>query len=661
MKKILKPIAILLATLLLIVLAAVGYLLFIFDANQFKSQITQVVKEKQQRTLSIDGALKLTFYPNLGVDLGKTSLSARNSEVVFARLDSAHVSLALMPLLKKELVVDRIELTGLDLTLSRDKDGKTNIDDLLPKAKDNAQPAADTDSGTLKFDVKGLALKHANLHLFGADNKPIAALKNIDLDTGRIADKVSTQLDLSGELEAPAKKLRATFKLNGKLRFDLKAQTVAAEKLAISSKISKATQLWEISLSSPLQANLLTKQLTLAALSIDAKLANAATPQKVLTIPLRGNLQADLGKENISGKLTSSFDESHIESSFSVTKFSPMAIKFDIGIDRINLDRYLSPKTTAASASAAATPAAKSEAKPEAPLNFSALKTLTLDGNLRIGALQVQNIKATSVSTRLRNTQGKLEIAPLAAQLYGGSLSGGIGVNANDNSVSLRPQLSNININPLLKDALNHDNLEGRGNLTLNLTMAGNTPTAFKRNLNGTIALALQDGAVKGINLAKAFRNFNAALGRNQDQKMVADSSEKTDFSALTASMRFANGVGSSDDLALKSPFLRVGGDGTVNVAHDTLDYIARVTVVNSATGQGGIDLGQLKNLTVPVRISGPLEQPAFEIVYSEVAQDVLKSVIANKLGLNTPEKKEEAKKEAVDQLQNKLKDLLKF
>src|SRR5262252_1713609 len=92
--------------LLLVVAAAI--LAATFDPNKYKPVIIKAVQESKQRTLSIPGEIRLTFFPKLGASLGKLSLSERNSSATFASIDSARVSVALLPLLRKQVVVDHV-------------------------------------------------------------------------------------------------------------------------------------------------------------------------------------------------------------------------------------------------------------------------------------------------------------------------------------------------------------------------------------------------------------------------------------------------------------------------------------------------------------------------------------------------------------------------
>ena len=107
--------------LLLLVIAIGGIFIFAatFDANQYKEQITSAVKKQTGRDLLIEGDLKLSVYPDIAIALNKTSFTNAPgfSKEKFAIIESGKISVKLLPLLNKELKVDRIHLDSLKLNL----------------------------------------------------------------------------------------------------------------------------------------------------------------------------------------------------------------------------------------------------------------------------------------------------------------------------------------------------------------------------------------------------------------------------------------------------------------------------------------------------------------------------------------------------------------
>ena len=176
--KILKYIAFALGGVAALLIAGGLFIYATFDADKLKSELTQIVKEKKQRTLTIDGEVALSFWPSIGVRLGRTRLSEHASDAEFAALDSARVSLAVLPLLSKQVVIDRLELAGVGATLVRGKDGKLNIDDLLST---DDKP----DSQSVRFDVASIRFKDGKLTYRDEQSARSVTLSALDLTTGK--------------------------------------------------------------------------------------------------------------------------------------------------------------------------------------------------------------------------------------------------------------------------------------------------------------------------------------------------------------------------------------------------------------------------------------------------------------------------------------------
>ncbi len=138
MKKIIKYILLVVGGIALVFAAAVAYILVTVNPNDYKPKIIKLVKEKTHRDLRLDGDIKLTVFPSIGLSLSKISLSEFRSDRQFMSVDNARVSLALIPLLSRRVVVNEVALSGAKAELVKRKDGKLNIDDLISAG--GAQP-----------------------------------------------------------------------------------------------------------------------------------------------------------------------------------------------------------------------------------------------------------------------------------------------------------------------------------------------------------------------------------------------------------------------------------------------------------------------------------------------------------------------------------------
>ncbi|MFH1045234.1 MAG: AsmA family protein, partial [Pseudomonadota bacterium] len=247
-----------------------------------------------------------------------------------------------------------------------------------------------------------------------------------------------------------------------------------------------------------------------------------------------------------------------------------------------------------------------------------------------------------------------LDVSPIAANLYQGSLAGALSMQAAATpAIAVKQTLTGVNVGPLLKDAANLDVLEGRGNVTVDVNGQGNTVSAIKKALGGNAAIKLTDGAVKGINIAATIRDVKSKLGALKGEKtQAANAAEKTDFSELSATFNIRNGVARNSDLSGKSPLLRLGGEGDIDIGNENLNYLLKATVVATAAGQGGKELADLKGVTVPVRLTGSFGAPQYKIDFSGMASELAKAKVE--------EKKEEIKARVQERLQDQLKGLFR-
>ncbi|HWA36814.1 MAG TPA: AsmA family protein [Burkholderiales bacterium] len=670
--------------LLVLLVAAIAIFAATFDPNKYKPQIEAAVKEQTGRTLKLQGDLKVAVFPSLGADVGNVTLSELNPAQEFVSLDSAHGSVALLPLLKGEVIVDRIRVSGLKANVIKDKNGKFNFQDLI-EGKDKPRPEAKKDekkggeAGGAKFDIAGINIDKSSVSYKDLATGQELALTDLTLATGRIGEKADGRLQLGVTARGSKPALNARLDLAGDYKVDLPAKAYALSKVDGSLKGTLDQDTIEAKLTAPkidiaadkasgeavtadfrLKGPRRNAELALKIAGIQGSAKALAIPQFTATIalsgpdmpremkvPLSGSVRADLEKETMNADLTSKFDESNIQAKLGLAKFSPPAYVFDVNVDKLNLDQYFPPKPKAAPT----TPEGKAEkkAKPEdTPVDLSPLKELNANGKLQVGALQAQGLKLANVKAEVKAANGRLDV-PHSANLYEGSITGALGAQASGNRVTVRESLSGISIGPLLRDFAQQDRLEGKGNVSLDVAGAGATVNTIKKSLDGSAKVNLKDGAVKGIDVAGLLRKVKS-LGKSDEGS--ADSKEKTDFSELNATFQIKDGVAHNKDLDLKAPLIRVNGAGAIDIGNSTMDYTVKAAVVASAKGQGGAGLEQLSGLTVPVKLSGPFDDLKYKVDYGAVAGNLAKSKIGEKV--------QEGREKVEEKVKDRLKGLIR-
>ncbi len=774
MPRFVKYLAIALGAILLLLIGLVGFLAATFNPNDYKGMVIKLVEEKKQRKLNIPGTISLKFFPHIGANLGKISLSERGSDQEFASMENASVSLAVLPLLKKQLVVDKVEVNGLRANLIRHADGKMNIDDLLAKEEKSNEK--------ISFDIEGVKIGEAELSFDDRQAKRKIALRHLNFESGRIESGVASQLKLAVEIQADAPKLAGklnlktgflldlaqqqyrldgldvqldgkfldfsqlnlqakgdasmkaanqTVQLNGlsmqlkgqrngqdilaKLaipKLDLSEKELQADKISASASLTQGKDKIDLALDAPsfkgdrqavnlpllalqievaqqqmhakgkleadMQLNLdkmllSAKQLNLQMdgkagehaifaklgstmqvdikrsvanlpkLNLDLKLPHPAGPSAgTLAFKADGNLSVDWAAQNLASVLKGKLDETNFDAKLGLKNFASPQYTANVVMDKIDADRY---RVNQPVADAAAN-------KPEVPIDLRGLAKLQANANLQVASIKVANMQMSNLKVELHAQPGKIELAPLSANLYGGSVQGALGLHLNKGQqFVIKQNLTGINIGPLLKDAIKKNPIDGKGNVVLDISTEGATLSQWKKAMNGTAKLSLVDGSVSGFNLAKIIRDGKAMMGGGDSTKTgTANAQDKTDFSELSASLQIKNGIAHNEDLSLKSPLFRVTGNGDINLGEDKLDYLVKPTIVASLQGQGGPELQALKGITVPVRLKGPFTSLAWSIDFGALA----KEAAAQKVN----EKKEEVKTKLGDKLKDGLKGL---
>lgn len=461
----------------------------------------------------------------------------------------------------------------------------------------------------------------------------------------------------SGERVLAAARLEGGQDADLKLTLEGLAGTAAAlriERLAVALTARQGGRRLAASLSSPAVASLEAQTFALQALAGELGLEDPALPAGPVKLPIDGRFALDARAQTVDLRLATRLDEAPLKAELGVRGFGPMQLRIDAQAERLDLDRLLPP----AQPSATPAPPAAGEAAADPPVDLGALKSLDLQADLRVGQFKARGLRASRIHVGARATGGRLELAPLAAALYGGTLEGRASAAADGNRLALAATLAGVSIEPLLKDALGRDLLQGSGNVRLDLRTGGASVGALTRALEGSVAVRLRDGAIKGINLAQKLRDAQSLVGKGP-QGGAMSGTEKTDFSELAASATIAGGVARSDDLELKSPLLRVGGAGQADLGARRLDYTARVSVVGTLTGQDGKQLTALRGVTVPVRLDGPFDQLAWGIDWNAVAQQALKSKVVDEAKARLAPKVEEQRERLKDQARDALKGLL--
>lgn len=214
MNKLLKYALIAIVSIILLVLLAMAYFAATFNPNDYKQDIIDLVKKEKDRTLTIDGDITLAFWPKLGANLGKLSISEHQSDKTFASINSAKVALAVLPLLKNSLVVDTIYIDGANANIVKYKDGSTNYDDLMSAEEESSE------STEIQFNVQGINITDSAVSYTDETQDAIYSITDFNLATGHVALAKPVDVETSFKVSANQPAINIQKKVKGEFFYD---------------------------------------------------------------------------------------------------------------------------------------------------------------------------------------------------------------------------------------------------------------------------------------------------------------------------------------------------------------------------------------------------------------------------------------------------------
>ncbi|MCX2759494.1 AsmA family protein [Vibrio sp. Sgm 22] len=701
-----KKLLIFIAVPVFVVVAAILALVLLVNPNQFKPLIVEQAQKHTGLELVIEGDISWQFFPSIGFELGQTEL--RNPEGFtqpnLFKVDTVGVDVSVTPLFSNQLEIGNITLDGAEFYLETLKDGRKNIDALTQaSAPQESEPAADTSSESAPApqeqtttDASGWTINLAGVTvsnaLFEMDDKQAGSftkLYDVSLNLSEFAVDTWTTATFAASGENNQQKFSAEGSAEFKLaegfasyalrnidlnaKFNDPATSIESAKIGLNTfEFDKVNQLTyavvgnaagldlDLKGGGELTVDSAISKVKLNKLTLDSTLKGDALPQSPMKVDMLSDLSFDLTKSHLSFVLEKLQANSiALDGKADVTLSEIPKVRFSLHSPNIDLDEFLGLGNSTETASNAPSDSAggstsnagSSTPAKEVEPDLSALKTLDVKGDITIDKFKANNAKMQNVKTAFSVNRGIAELTSFTSNLYDGSISATARLDARNTpaTYTAKKKIKGVKVQPLLVDVAENDMLEGTGNIDVDVKGKSLTPTGIKQNLVGTIAINFEDGAVNGINVAQLIReNYAKIKGEKVESK---DEAQKTDFSAMKATLKVDKGWVSTNDLTAQSPLLRVTGQGKANFINETVDFLVRTSIVGSLEGQGGKNIDDLKDVTIPIKVTGQWADPKFALVFDDVLKQKAQKEIDRGVNKLTDKIKDEKTKEAVDGL----------
>lgn len=655
----------------------------LFDPNDYKNEITAAVKNATGRDLTLDGDLELALFPTIRIAVGSAALSNAPGfgAEPMARIDSAELSVGLLPFLAQRVEISEARLTGLTLNLARDARGRNNWQDLAGgTAADGAAPAEGAAAPRLDLGVGAVQIADAHVVWNDAATGSRWELTQFGLEAEEFGAGRQFPLRMSFGLAGADVAVKVAAETQATLALDANEYTLAELDVTIDG--SGAAWPGEPSQAhltfDSLVANLAEETVTLGGLTLEflgITMAGSLEGQKLLSdLALAGAVEirefaprtvlerfgvnvatADAGvlarasakasfvynaRELGLRDMQLALDDSALTGRIAL---EGERLTYNLTVDDINIDRYLPPAEDAP---------AEEGSLDEVDLPLDVLRTVDARGELKFGKAKFSGLTLTNAAFGLNAANGGVRLTP-SADLYGGKLTGDIRVQVEADAarMTVEQTLDDVNVAALGQDLLGAADITGTGDVTLDLVTTGRNLGEMRRDLDGDVSFALTNGSIEGIDLWYELRRARARLD-NAPLPERGDAARRTTFASLSATGVVADALLTNRDLNGRLDFMTIDGTGTVNLLDDNVDFDLKATLVDGPVLQSDPEMAKMAGGVLPLRVTGTIDAPSVTPDFAAI----VRARVTREVQERVEERREEVREEVRDRLRDRLR-----
>lgn len=651
MNRLLKTLLIIVAGIVgIVILASVALALF-FDPNDYRDDISAGVKEVTGRDLTIEGNLSLSLFPWLAIEVGRTELGNAEgfSDEPFMRFEKASLSVRMLPLiLRQEASISTASIEGLVVNLEVAANGATNWDDLLGTEEPARLEVPESDAEPTKFDVGNIRVSDANVSYTDAQSGSAYTITNLTFNSENIGADEPFDLDAEFDFSVAPGDLGGHVAIRGTTTMTAGAAQVSIEGLNVSGVLHGVTtkaaefnfdsrammidtvaevmspgemdfSVLGVSMSANVEpfsyagnpqpkAELRVAEFSLKELMQALDIEPPATADASALSRVSFSASAAVGEDSITlDSMTLELDDSTMVGSLSLPTTENGTIRFDLNVDAINLDGYMAPADADAASAADG-----SVDDIEIPVDM--IRGLKANGSFKINRAFLSGMEFTNLELGLQSSGGKLRLHPLSAELYEGTYSGDVRVDASQDipSISVNERLAGVNLAALAKSMFDQDNISGTINGSFVLAGSGRNLAAIRRDLDGNMSIELIDGAWEGTDVWYELRAARAMFRQEPAPDPILPA--RTEFTSVSATGTVTDGIFENTDLLIRLPFLQLTGSGIVDLPAAQLNYSVEARLLDNPELMSGLSEAELADFTktvVPVKITGSLNSPS--------------------------------------------------
>lgn len=466
---------------------------------------------------------------------------------------------------------------------------------------------------------------------------------------------------------------------NSSATIDLQQQTALINSLQVEStglKLNISGKATEIGSVPRLEGKLILSEfdLTEIAKNYQIELPVTSDEQVLKKIKLQANYFSSTNAFELKD-LQASVDDSLLEGSASIENFSAPLIKYDINLNNINLNRYMS-EASDATVSTATKKESLGDEKIELPLTF--LRNINLEGLFKAEHIDYQDYKLDKLYIKTTGKDGVLFANPVNVQVFDGRIAVAARLDIRDDlprcSIKVKAQQLQMETatKPFLLHVFNEKDVSLQGALDLNasLTTKGDSIQTFVSALDGDVDFRANQAVMTNIDveyfmrerawvsLEKKIRSSSQALivlleKKNfptTEKEFITDyhPRDKTAFNVMRAKASISHGVVNNYDFLMASDALNITGKGAIDLNKQAMNYVAEIDLHRTHNSLRE----ELLDIPMTIHFSGPFA--------SLKSKPEMNAWANNAWKLSKQQGEEKVKKVIQEKARDKLKDMLK-
>lgn len=672
----------------ILVVAALSVFIFTFDLNRYRPQIEKQASAAVGHPVKI-GNLSLAWRGGLAIEIDGVQIFSNDEPVL--KVQNAGAVLQITPLLRRSIQIGSIFLDGAEIRVTKNADGKTEIQGLSPTATQSpaevsdkvasASPVPSTQSSAwTSFLIGSLKLKNIRIHY--EDDTPAFPvqldLKDLELSVKNVSMFRPMEFDAAAALWSSRQNVR----VSGRLKVMEQGAHIQVEDFKAETDLGQV-DLNEVANSLPA----LMKQVPVSGIAgklkadlhelnvRNGKLGEfqadlALTEGQVSAFgasPLVDRLQISVNQFRlhapvdfkIQGALLSDDSNLSLQGRLEMGDEGRIVIapaQADLNLDRLNWKRVLSFLDSASSSQSAAFLTAAPEGRFHADirrLDFDPKRIPAGDIDFRLdqGRLKLkglpQDLNQINMTGTLRGDQLNMDVWNV--NLGTSPAEGRLNIQNLFTAPIFRSEIKarSLNLASLLPpSAADQPQLEGILSFELSVGGSGKVPEVILPSLSGSGHFRVENPVIRNLNILEqifaklsAIPGMSSALNQRTSEKLKERLSKRDtnlqtidqNFFLQNQSIHFENLEVISPDLMIRGP-VNVQLDGVVSARPTVLIHEEIMAELTERVHELSYALNSRGQLQIPLTITGKAPQisilPDIQFLLGEIVRNKSTQVV---------------------------------